>query len=84
MIRSDLNQISAKWKKETTTKSQKSKKNALYNTDMLHKARNEAIKFFDEYSSIASEAKNKAKSEGKGLEILTPKHLLQRLPIVLA
>ena len=33
---------------------------------------------------MASEAKNKAKNEGKGLKILTPKQLLQRLPIALA
>ena len=51
---------------------------------MLYKARNEAIKFYDDYSLMASEAKNKAKNEGKGLKILTPKQLLQRLPIVLA
>ena len=57
---------------------------------MLYKARNEAIKFYDDYSLMAPEAKNKAKNEaknqttkGKGLEILTPKPLLQRLPIAL-
>ena len=33
---------------------------------------------------MASEAKNKAKNEGKGLKKLTPKELLQRLPIALA
>ena len=32
---------------------------------MLYKARNEAINIFDEYSSVVSEAKNKAKNEGK-------------------
>ena len=46
---------------------------------MLYKARNEDINFFDQYSSMVSEAKNKAKNEGKGLRIL-----LQRLPIALA
>ena len=51
---------------------------------MLYKARNEAIKFFDEHSSMVSEAKNKAKNKGKGLKILTPKQMLQRLPIALA
>ena len=53
---------------------------------MLYKARNEAIKFYDDYSLMASEAKNKAKNKtsGKGLKILTPKQLLQRLPIALA
>ena len=51
---------------------------------MLYKERNEAIKFFDEYSSMVSEAKNRARNEGKGLKMLTPKQLLQRLPIALA
>ena len=54
---------------------------------MLYKARNEAIKLYDDYSSLVSEAKNKAKNEatkGKGLKILTPKQLFQRLPIALA
>ena len=50
---------------------------------MLYKARNEAIKFYDDYSLIMSEAKIKA-TKGKGLKILTPKQMLQRLPIALA
>ena len=53
---------------------------------MLYKARNEAIKFCD-YSLIMSEAKSKAKqneTKGTGLKILTPKQMLQRLPIALA
>ena len=53
---------------------------------MLYKARNEAIKFCDDYYLMVSEAKSKAKNQttkGKGLKILTPKHLLQRLPIAL-
>ena len=29
----------------------------LYNIDMLYKSRNEAIKFFNDYSSMMSEAK---------------------------
>ena len=37
---------------------------------MLYKARSEAIKFYDDYSLIVSEAKNKAKNKtrGKGLK----------------
>ena len=50
---------------------------------MLFKARNKAIKFFDDYASMVSEAKNKA-TEGTGLKILTSKKMLQRLPIALA
>ena len=54
---------------------------------MLYKARNEAIKFYDDYSLMMSEAKTKAKqneTKGTGLKILTPKQMLQRLPIALA
>ena len=54
---------------------------------MLYKARNETIKFFNDYSSMVSEAKNKAENQtttGTGLKILTPKQFLQRLPIALA
>ena len=50
---------------------------------MLYNARNEAIKFYDDYFSIMSEAKYRA-TKGKGLEILTLKQMLQRLPIALA
>ena len=49
---------------------------------MLYKAMNEAIKFYDDYSSMMSEAKPKA-TKGTGLKILTPKQMLQRLPIAL-
>ena len=38
---------------------------------------------FDDYSRIVSEAKCKTKY-GEGLKILTPKQILQRLPIALA
>ena len=47
---------------------------------MLYKARNETIKFYDDYSLMVSEAKNQA-TKGTGLEILTPKQMFQRLPI---
>ena len=50
---------------------------------MPYKARNDAIKSFDDYSSMMSEAKHEA-TKGKRLEILTPEQLLQRLTIALA
>ena len=58
-------------------------KNALYNIEMLYKARNAAIKFYDDYSSMMSQGKTKA-TKGTGLKILTPKQMPQRLPIALA
>ena len=39
---------------------------------MLYNVRNEAIKFYNDYSSMASEAENKA-TKGTELKILTPK-----------
>ena len=50
---------------------------------MLYKARNEAIKFYDDYSLMMSVAKTKV-TEETGRKILTPKQMLQRLPIALA
>ena len=55
----------------------------MHNIEKLYKARNEAIKFYDDYSLIMSEAKTRA-TKGEGLKILTPKQMLQRLPIALA
>ena len=40
------------------------------------------IKFFDDYSRIASEGKYKRKYR-EGPKILTPKQMIQRLPIAL-
>ena len=70
-------------KKANNKHRSKEQKNTLYNIEMLYKARNEAIKFYDDYSLMMSEAKTKA-TKGTGLKILTPKQMLQRLPIALA
>ena len=61
----------------------KVQKNTLYNIEMLYKARNKAITFYDDYSSMLSETKYRP-TKWTGLKILTPKQLLQRLPIALA
>ena len=50
---------------------------------MLYKAGNAAIKFYEVYSLMMPEAKAKT-TNGKGLKILTPKQILQTLPIALA
>ena len=54
-----------------------------YNIEMLYKARNEAIKLYDDYSLIMSEAKAKG-SKATVFKILSPKQVIQRLPIALA
>ena len=65
-------------------KRSKEQKTTLYNIEMLYRARGEGIKFYD-YSFMMSEAKAKAKAtKGTGLKILTPKQMLQRLPMALA
>ena len=51
---------------------------------MLYKARNEAIKFYDDYSLMMSETITKSKqnkTERTGVKIFTPKQMLQGLPI---
>ena len=50
---------------------------------MLYNARKEAIKFYDDYTLMMSEAKTKA-TKGTGYKILTHKQMLQRLPIAFA
>ena len=81
-----LDEIKKGNNKKISKEQKKKKKEALYNIEMLYKAINEASKFYYGYPLIASEAKNKAKNKtsGKGLKILTPKQLLQRLPVTLA
>ena len=57
--------------------------NAIKNIKKLYETREKVIKVFDDYSRIASEAIDKSK-HGEGIKILTPKQMLQRLPIALA
>ena len=59
-------------------------KRTLANIKVLFNARNNAIKFIEDYGSMILEAKRLAKQEGTGLKILTPKQMLQKLPIALA
>ena len=68
-------------------KNQEQEKTLKY-LNILFNGRNDAISFIEGYGSMILEAKRKAAEElkeqdGTGLEILTPKQLLQRLPIAL-
>ena len=61
----------------------------LANLYMLFNGRNHVINFIEDYGSMVLEAKRKAAEEpteqgGTGPKILTPKLILQRLPIALA
>ena len=49
---------------------------------MLYKARHNVIKFFDDYSLMVSEAKHEATKRTR-LKMLTPRQMIQRLPIAL-
>ena len=59
-------------------------KRTLANINILFNARDNAIKFYEDYSSMIPEAKRLAKQEGTGLKILAPNQMLKRLPIALA
>ena len=59
------------------------KQKTLANINLLFTVRNNAIKFIEDYGSMTLEEKRLAKQEGTGLKILTPKQMLQRLPIAL-
>ena len=59
----------------------------INNLERFYVSRQEVIKFFRDYTETFSDANYRAKqneTKGKGLKILTPKEILQRLPIVLA
>ena len=72
------------------------KKNTLANINIHLNARNNAIKFIEDYGSMILEAKKLARqevegasktsraNEGEGVKILTPNQMLKRLPIALA
>ena len=60
-------------------------KRTLANINILFDARDNAIKFYEDYNLMILEAKKLAREqEGEGLKILTPNQMLKRLPIALA
>ena len=62
-------------------------KKVVNNIEKFCKSREEVINFFRDYIEIFSDANYDAKSKatkGTGLKILTPKQMLQKLPIALA
>ena len=57
------------------------------NLNKCYSSRAEVINFFRDYIKMLSDANYDSKhseTKGKGLKILTPKQMLQRLPIALA
>ena len=58
----------------------------INNLEKLYNSREEVINFFRDYLEILSDVNYDAKQNkttGKGLKILTPKQMIQRLPIAL-
>ena len=63
------------------------KKKVVNNLEKFYNTREEVINFFSDYAEMLSDANYDAKQNetmGKGLKILTPKQMFQRLPIALA
>ena len=63
------------------------KKEVINNLENFYSSREQVINFFIDYIEMLSNANYDAKqneTKGKGLKILTPKQMLQRLPIALA
>ena len=57
------------------------------NVNKFYNSREEVINFFRDYIEMLSDANYDAKqneTKGTGLKILTPKQMLQRLPVALA
>ena len=71
------------FKSDVSEKNKKDQKNAIWNIEKLFNLQEKVTNAFRDYSLLLSEAKYKAK-HGKGLKILTPKQMLQRLPTALA
>ena len=62
-----------------------SQKRTFANINILFYARDNVIKYVEDYSSMILEAKKLAREqEGEGLKTLTPNQMLKRLPIALA
>ena len=77
----DLNEI-AKGNPNIKKKSEDQIK-TIKNIKNLYESREKVIELYNDYAKIRSEAKHKSKHD-TGLKILTPKQILQRLPIALA
>ena len=68
---SELHEI----KKENNECGSKEQKDVIYNNEILYEARENAIKFYDNYSSMIFEAKHEP-IKGPWLKILTIKEMI--------
>ena len=59
-------------------------KKTIDNIKNFYNSRQEVVKMFNDYARNTSKNTYDSKQEGAGIKILTPKNMLQRLPISLA
>ena len=78
-LKSDLNHINQGfWKYKSPEQAQ-----TISNIENLYNSREDVVKRFNDYAKNMSKNIYESK-QGKGLKVLTPKQMLQRLPIALA
>ena len=75
------NQIKFSEVKEKMGKTTAEQKEVINNLNKFYNSREEVTNFFRDYIEMLSDANYNAKQGGGVLEILTPKQMLQRLPI---
>ena len=78
-----LNKLSNKKLGKKTTK----QRGVINNNTRFYSSREETFNFFRDYGKMILDAAHKSnqnETKGKGLKILTPKQMLQKLPITLA
>ena len=87
----DIEQEQNKFKKEINIikqgnpkKRSEKQQETIDNIENLYKSRQEVVNMFNNYARNVSKSINKAKHEGKGLQILAPNQMFKRLPIALA
>ena len=86
-IKNKQNQFLNKLRNVKIGKKTTEPKNIINNLENFYNSREEVINFFRDYIEMLSNANYDSKhseTKGKGLKILTPKQMLQRLPIALA
>ena len=85
-VKNRQNEFSNKLSSVKVGKKTSEQKEMINNIQSFYNAREEVINFLRYYIEMLSDANydaRKNKIEGKGLEILTPKQMLQKLPIAL-
>ena len=70
--------------KQGNPKNISEQQNTIDYIENLYNSRQEVVKMFNDYARNMSRNICDSKQEGTGLKILTPKQMLQRLPIALA